>query len=76
MFATIIEWHNATEELPAKSGEYIVHTAKSRFIAQLPYSKKNKAFNSYDDEKRADNAIDVLYWANVPEFPDNESEAE
>lgn len=74
MFTTTIEWHNAAEELPTESGQYLVYTGVS--ICDLPYSSRHKCFNTLDKYDDADTAIEAIYWAKLPEFPKTESEDE
>lgn len=73
---TTIIWHDAKTELPAKSGLYLAVPTTGR-MEVLPYTTKHSLFNAYDwnHKKRAESlAVDVKYWAIIPDFPDDESE--
>ena len=77
MIKTTIEWHKTTEELPEKSGNYLIkHSIK--YISMVPYSAKHKRFNAFDNFTKAKakelEIADVCYWAEMPAFPENESE--
>lgn len=78
MLTSEIIWHNAGDELPERSDNYIVKTFLNMSI--VPYSSIYKLFNTrdhYDAEtigKTAFEAEWVEYWAELPEFPVTESE--
>lgn len=60
--------HNAKEELPLKSGTYLVKTSDSFNIWQvLGYSIKFKKFNTYDSQDNDKDAINGYMWAELPE---------
>jgi hypothetical protein len=79
MVVTTIEWHKPTEKLPEKSEDYFVRTETNTWVTS--YSIKYKRFNArdhYDEDfvKRHSFPLEsVLYWAEKPEFPEDESEA-
>lgn len=78
MITTIIEWHDPAEELPEKSGYYLVLKYSGR-ITELCYSSKHKLFNAIDEETEAEAqkcAICCNYWADVPKLTETESEDE
>ena len=80
MFVTTIEWHKPTEKLPENSGDYFVRTETNTWA--ISYSSKYKRFNArdrYDEDFVKQNSFPldcVLYWAEIPEFPEDESEDE
>lgn len=68
------EWISVNDRLPEKSGEYIVFTEKAHFMF-LRYSKRHKAFNAYDWERKEvaeSRAIKVAHWMPIPELPKGE----
>lgn len=78
MFTTNIVWHDAAEELPEKSGNYLA-IKRSGHITDLTYSNEHALFNACDWETEAEAkeyAIDCKYWAEMPKLPDTESEDE
>lgn len=71
-----IKLFDAKEELPKRRGEYLCFTGGTHW-ANLPYSAKHKRFNAYNDDKRPKHAIDVLFWAELPElYKEREDESE
>ena len=78
MITTKFEWHDASAELPAKSGEYLVKTRNTDYL--LAFSKRHGLFNvrdEYDEKKIKITAFPkewVKYWAEVPAIPETESE--
>ena len=77
MITTNIEWHNAAEELPEKSGTYLLEYGLYRtYIMTVPYSSFHKCFNVYDTDETPHTAITGAYWAEIPELPKKESENE
>jgi len=66
--------HDAREELPEKSGEVLVYIAFTvpyllgGSWAHVNYSTKHRKFNAHD-ESRPKSAIEVTYWAELPEMP-------
>ena len=66
--------HNAKEELPQKSGTYLVKTSDHFNVWQvLSYSAKFKKFNTYDSQDNDKDAIDGYMWT---ELPGEDSEVE
>ena len=67
---TNIVWHNASEELPEKSGLYFSITPSGTF-SDIHYSAKHKRFNFYDGDNPDDpcekNIYPTIFWAEVPE---------
>ena len=51
--------------LPMKSGDYLCFV-NNGYYESLPFSKRHKAFNCYDNFDKTDCKIDVLLWANYP----------
>jgi hypothetical protein len=75
MITTTIQWYNAADALPAKSGAYLVFTGA--YITNVEYSSKHHAFNTMDemeDETAEMVKIPCKYWAKLPELPKTESE--
>ena len=70
-----IKLFDAKEELPKRSGEYLCLVGGT-YWANLPYSTKHKRFNVYNEDTRPKHAIDVLFWAELPEMPEEEQEDE
>lgn len=71
---TVIEWHDAAKELPAKSGLYMTNSCW-QYVNTLEYSSKHKLFNARDEldrEGAEKNAINVKWWAEAIDFPDDE----
>lgn len=70
---TEIVWHKASEELPEKSGLVLVCKAfpYSQFRGCVGYSAEHKKFNAHDgDVDGAEHAMDVDYWAQFPDIPE------
>lgn len=70
-----LNFKNAYEELPKKSGEYLCYIDREWYISGewtvLMYSTIHKLFNVYDrwDRKDAeDHSIQVTYWAELPKL--------
>ena len=67
---TNIVWHNASKELPQKSGRYFSITPSGTF-SDIPYSAKHKRFNFYDYNNPNDDCekdvYPTIFWAEVPE---------
>ena len=67
---TNIVWHNASKELPKKSGWYFSITPSGTF-SNIPYSAKHKRFNFYDYNNPNDDCekdvYPTIFWAEVPE---------
>jgi hypothetical protein len=77
MITTNIEWHKTAEELPEKSGTYLLEYGLYKtHIMTVTYSSRHKCFNSDDTEESPKHAITGEYWAEMPELPKGESEAE
>lgn len=60
-----LAFRDASCELPEKSGQYIVLACG--FMTFVQYSNKHKKFNCRDEYEDANLAIDIVYWAEVPE---------
>ena len=74
MVTTTITWYKPTEKLPEKSGTVLF---KSASIQNVSYSSKYKLFNAHDNETEAEaleTAMTPMYWAELPEFPEEETE--
>ena len=70
-----IKLFDAKEELPKRSGEYLCFIGT--YWTSLPYSTRHKHFNAYDRDASAKHAIDVLFWAELPElYKEREDESE
>ena len=72
MEATIgahIRWFNSDEIVPSKDGYYLCQTMAARY-ATLLFSTKHKMFNVSKDN--VDCAIEVQWWAFLPELPQKE----
>lgn len=69
---TEIVWHKASEELPEKSGRYLVWSricGDYFYKDYVHYSAKYKKFNACDDEHIADkHSFNVEYWAEIPDL--------
>lgn len=70
---TFIQWFNAAEVKPSKDGNYLCMTAPGR-ITVLRYGAKHQLFNVTED--CTDYAINVTWWAPIPELPYKEDEDE
>ena len=66
---TFIRWFNSDEIVPNKDGHYLCQTMQGRY-ASLPYSVKYNMFNVTGDY--VDTAIEVKWWAFLPELPQKE----
>lgn len=66
---TFIRWFNSDEIVPSKDGHYLCQTNQGRY-ATLPFSTKHHAFNVSKDN--VDCAIEVQWWAALPELPQKE----
>lgn len=66
---TFIRWFNSDEIVPNKDGHYLCQTMQGRY-ASLPYSVKYNTFNVTGDY--VDTAIEVQWWAFLPELPQKE----
>lgn len=65
----MMEWINANEEWPEKSGKYLVY-CEDDFCTVVNFSKKWNKFNSSDRASHCRDAFeDVLFWAEV-EIPE------
>ena len=70
----IPRWISVTDELPEKSGYYLVVIPSCHFpIMLIPYSAKHEQWNNYDDFKRdtLSDFDDVAYWMPIPQPPEN-----
>ena len=70
---TFIRWFNSDEIVPSKDGHYLCQTGPWRFTT-LPFSTKHQLFNATED--CTDYAINVTWWAPIPELPYKEDENE
>lgn len=70
---TFIQWFNAAEVKPSKDGNYLCMTTPGR-ITVLRYGAKHQLFNVTED--CTDYAINVTWWAPIPELPYKEDEDE
>ena len=70
---TFIRWFNSDEIVPSKDGHYLCQTNQGRY-ATLPFSTKHQMFNVTGD--CTDYAINVTWWAPIPELPYKEDEDE
>ena len=66
---TFIRWFNSDEIVPNKDGHYLCQTMQGRY-ASLPFSVKYQMFNVTGDY--VDTAIEVQWWAFLPELPQKE----
>lgn len=65
---TEIVWHKASEELPEKSGDYLVlkvYDHSTVLVGNLPYSKSANRFNQTDGEEHPHYPVKVNYWAEM-----------
>ena len=62
------QWISVKDRLPEKSGDYLVTTYNGSRTC-LPYSSKNRAFNSFDGN--TDHGLDIqcTHWMPLPEPP-------
>lgn len=70
---TFIQWFNAAEVKPSKDGNYLCMTTPGR-ITVLRYGAKHQLFNVTED--CTDYAINVIWWAPIPELPYEEDKDE
>ena len=68
------EWINVCDKLPAGSCDVMActvnpDTGRYIWLAAVPYSAKNKAFNSYDDDRSSKNWVEVEFWMPLPPMP-------
>lgn len=68
-YNTFIQWFNAKKVKPSEDGSYLCCTAAGTFT-QLSFVVKHQLFNVSDD--CTDHAIDVAWWAPLPELPHEE----
>ena len=68
---TVQEWISVKDRLPEESGYYLVFENIGRSEV-LPYSKKYKAFNAFDDSYSESNVISVTHWMPLPQPPKGE----
>lgn len=78
MVTTTIEWYSPAEKLPKPNTDMVlINTGHN--ITSVYYSSKHELFNANNYESRAEaesTAINPLYWAYMPELPEDESEDE
>ena len=70
---TFIRWFNSDEIVPSKDGFYLCKTNLERYTT-LPFSTKHQMFNVSGDN--VETAIEVQWWAPLPELPYKEDEYE
>lgn len=76
MEATIgahIQWFNSDEIVPSKDGYYLCQKMPGRYTT-LPFSAKHKMFNVSEDH--VETALEVQWWAFLPELPQKEVQDE
>lgn len=67
-----LTWHKSAEELPEKSGEYLIiiksdlHKNGIVSLMTMEYSAKHKTFNAHDHETVPAYPETVDYWAEYP----------
>ena len=66
---TFIRWFNSDEIVPSKGGYYLCQTNHGRY-ATLRFSTKHQMFNVSGD--CVETAIEVQWWASLPELPQKE----
>lgn len=71
MIKVTFNFHEVAKDgLPKKSGDYVVLCGEYNNLMHMSFSEKHKKFNVYDyfsDEKVNILAIEVNYWAEMPE---------
>ena len=66
----MMEWINADERLPTKSGKYLVY-CEDGFCAVTGFSTKWNKFNASDISNNCEHAFyDVTHWAEI-EVPEH-----
>ena len=65
MLTVKFELHDASIELPEKSGEYLVF-AENLWVTRTAYSTKWGKFNVHDTSDDDTTAIEIYYWAKIP----------
>jgi hypothetical protein len=60
------DWIPCSERLPEESGLYLCTTYRGN-VMDLDYSKKHKAFNSFDTDREPNLKIEVKAWMPPPE---------
>ena len=63
---TTFEFISTKDQLPSASGTYITINASGTLITTLPFSTRHQAFNARDCDGDADYAINIAYWAEIP----------
>ena len=63
---TFIQWFNAKKVKPSENGLYLCWTTAGCFL-EISFSVKHQLFNA--SENSTENAIDVVWWAPLPELP-------
>ena len=66
---TFIRWFNSDEIVPSKDGYYLCQTNPGRYTT-LIFSTKHQMFNVSGEN--VDCAIEVQWWASLPELPQKE----
>ena len=70
---TFIRWYNSDEIVPSKDGYYLCQTMQGRYTT-LPFSTKHKMFNVSGDY--VETALEIQWWAFLPELPQKEVQDE
>jgi hypothetical protein len=70
---TFIRWFNPNEIVPSKDEHYLCQISPTHY-ATLLFSTKHQAFNVSGDN--LETAIEVQWWAFLPELPQKETEDE
>lgn len=58
-------WIPCSERLPEESDLYLCTTYNGN-VTDLYYSKKHKAFNSFDTDRKPNHKIEVIAWTPIP----------
>ena len=66
VLVTTLEWWDPEYKLPDTS-RYVIEISDNGIIQVLSYSAKHHAFNAFDFYDKADHAIPVALWADIPE---------
>ena len=71
------EWISVKDRLPEKSGRVVAYRADTGFCADLHFSKKWNAFNTYDNDEDPETIIsDITHWMPISTLPEAEAEDE
>lgn len=66
VMVTTLEWWDPEYKLPDTSRD-VFEISDNGVMQVLSYSKKHHAFNAFDFYDKADHAIPVVLWADIPE---------